>query len=290
MKERLRRILWIAAAVILLLNGALFAAGRLSAAGELTLDTEVHFIDVGQGDAALLLSGGQAVLVDAGTVESAPSLVRYLEGIGVTELYAAIASHPHADHIGGMAQVLETFPVEHFYMGPETQSTSCYADMLEALEIQGIQPVVPSDGDVLSFGSGATVTFLGPADDVPADNLNNRSLIALFSTGAQRVLFMGDAESAAEQSLLSHHPDLSCDILKVGHHGAATSSSEEFLRTIHPSVAVISCGIDNDYGHPSDQTLQNLSLAGVDDVRITAEDSTVVLPLNPPSQSKENAA
>lgn len=290
MKERLRRILWIAAAVILLLNGALFAAGRLSAAGELTLDTEVHFIDVGQGDAALLLSGGQAVLVDAGTVESAPSLVRYLEGIGVTELYAAIASHPHADHIGGMAQVLETFPVEHFYMGPETQNTSCYADMLEALEIQGIQPVVPSDGDVLSFGSGATVTFLGPADDVPADNLNNRSLIALFSTGAQRVLFMGDAESAAEQSLLAHHPDLSCDILKVGHHGAATSSSEEFLRTIHPSVAVISCGIDNDYGHPSDQTLQNLSLAGVDDVRITVEDSTVVLPLNPPSQSKENAA
>ena len=290
MKERLRRILWIAAAVILLLNGALFAAGRLSAAGELTLDTEVHFIDVGQGDAALLLSGGQAVLVDAGTVESAPSLVRYLEGIGVTELYAAIASHPHADHIGGMAQVLETFPVEHFYMGPETQNTSCYADMLEALEIQGIQPVVPSDGDVLSFGSGATVTFLGPADDVSADNLNNRSLIALFSTGAQRVLFMGDAESAVEQSLLAHHPDLSCDILKVGHHGAATSSSEEFLRTIHPSVAVISCGIDNDYGHPSDQTLQNLSLAGVDDVRITAEDSTVVLPLNPPSQSKENAA
>ena len=262
----------------------------VSAAGELTLDTEVHFIDVGQGDAALLLSGGQAVLVDAGTVESAPSLVRYLEGIGVTELYAAIASHPHADHIGGMAQVLETFPVEHFYMGPETQNTSCYADMLEALEIQGIQPVVPSDGDVLSFGSGATVTFLGPADDVSADNLNNRSLIALFSTGAQRVLFMGDAESAAEQSLLAHHPDLSCDILKVGHHGAATSSSEEFLRTIHPSVAVISCGIDNDYGHPSDQTLQNLSLAGVDDVRITAEDSTVVLPLNPPSQSKENAA
>ena len=290
MKERLRRILWIAAAVILLLNGALFAAGRLSAAGELTLDTEVHFIDVGQGDAALLLSGGQAVLVDAGTVESAPSLVRYLEGIGVTELYAAIASHPHADHIGGMAQVLETFPVEHFYMGPETQNTSCYADMLEALEIQGIQPVVPSDGDVLSFGSGATVTFLGPADDVPADNLNNRSLIALFSTGTQSVLFMGDAEAAAEQSLLAHHPDLSCDILKVGHHGAATSSSEEFLRTIHPSVAVISCGIDNDYGHPSDQTLQNLSLAGVDDVRITAEDSTVVLPLNPPSQSKENAA
>lgn len=290
MKERLRRILWIAAAVILLLNGALFAAERISAPGELTMDTEVHFIDVGQGDAALLLSGGQAVLIDAGTAESAPSLVRYLEGLGVTELHAAIASHPHADHIGGMAQVLQTFPVEHFYMGPETQNTSCYADMLDALEAQGIQPAVPADGEILPFDSGATVTFLGPADDVPADNLNNRSLIALFSTGTQSVLFMGDAEAVAEQSLLAHHPDLSCDVLKVGHHGAATSSSEEFLRAVHPSIAVISCGVDNDYGHPSDQTLQNLSLAGVDDVRITAEDSTVVLPLNPPSQSKENAA
>ena len=255
-----------------------------------TGDATVTFFDVGQGDSVLIACGEDTCLIDAGTPDAADSLVAALQTAGVRRLDYLVMTHPHADHIGGMAQVLEAFPVEHFYMGPETQNTSCYADMLEALEIQGIQPVVPSDGDVLSFGSGATVTFLGPADDVPADNLNNRSLIALFSTGAQRVLFMGDAESAAEQSLLAHHPDLSCDILKVGHHGAATSSSEEFLRTIHPSVAVISCGIDNDYGHPSDQTLQNLSLAGVDDVRITAEDSTVVLPLNPPSQSKENAA
>lgn len=102
---------------------------------------------------------------------------------------------------------------------------------------------------------------------------------------------MGDAESAAEESLLAHHPALTCDVLKVGHHGAATSSSEEFLQAVRPSTAVISCGVDNDYGHPSDQTLQNLSLAGVDDVRITAQSGTVVLPLNPPSSSsEENAA
>ena len=102
---------------------------------------------------------------------------------------------------------------------------------------------------------------------------------------------MGDAEGPAEESLLAHHPSLTCDVLKVGHHGAATSSSGEFLRAVHPSVAVISCGVDNDYGHPSDQTLQNLSLAGVDDVRITAQSGTIVLPLNPPSSSsKENAA
>lgn len=290
MKDKLRRILWIAAAVVLVINGALFAAGRLQTQYELTDATEVHFIDVGQGDAALLLSGGQAVLIDAGTAESAGALVRYLEERGVRSLYAVIASHPHSDHIGGMAAVLSAFPAEHFYMGPETQNTAAYEDMLDALEAQGVQPAIPADGDTLRLDSGATVTFLGPADDVSAENMNDRSLIALFSTGAEQVLFMGDAEAAAEQSLLAHHPELTCDILKVGHHGAATSSTPAFLSAIQPSVAVISCGVDNDYGHPSDQTLQNLSLAGVDDIRITAEESTVVLPLNPPSPGKENAA
>lgn len=290
MKDKLRRILWIAAAVVLVINGALFAAGRLQTQYELTDATEVHFIDVGQGDAALLLSGGQAVLIDAGTAESAGALVRYLEERGVRSLYAVIASHPHSDHIGGMAAVLSAFPAEHFYMGPETQNTAAYEDMLDALEAQGVQPAIPADGDTLRLDSGATVTFLGPADDVSAENMNDRSLIALFSTGTEQVLFMGDAEAAAEQSLLAHHPELTCDILKVGHHGAATSSTPAFLSAIQPSVAVISCGVDNDYGHPSDQTLQNLSLAGVDDIRITAEESTVVLPLNPPSPGKENAA
>lgn len=290
MKDKLRRILWIAAAVVLVINGALFAAGRLQTQYELTDATEVHFIDVGQGDAALLLSGGQAVLIDAGTAESASALVRYLEERGVRSLYAVIASHPHSDHIGGMAAVLSAFPAEHFYMGPETQNTAAYEDMLDALEAQGVQPAIPADGDTLRLDSGATVTFLGPADDVSAENMNDRSLIALFSTGTEQVLFMGDAEAAAEQSLLAHHPELTCDILKVGHHGAATSSTPAFLSAIQPSVAVISCGVDNDYGHPSDQTLQNLSLAGVDDIRITAEESTVVLPLNPPSPGKENAA
>ena len=291
MRKKLRRILWAAAALVAVLTGGLYAADELGPQRELTADTAVHFIDVGQGDSALLLSGGQAVLIDAGTAESGAAVVRYLEELGVTELYGAVATHPHADHLGGMAQVIEAFPIEHFYLGPETQNTATYSGMLDALEEAGVQPVIPADGDELVFDSGASLTFLGPADDVPKSNLNDRSLITLFRAGDQDVLFMGDAESAAEKSLLAHHPALTCDVLKVGHHGAATSSSEEFLQAVRPSTAVISCGVDNDYGHPSDQTLQNLSLAGVDDVRITALSGTVVLPLNPPSSSsEENAA
>ena len=291
MRKKLRRILWAAAALVAVLTGGLYAGDELGPQRELTADTAVHFIDVGQGDSALLLSGGQAVLIDAGTAESGAAVVRYLEELGVTELYGAVATHPHADHIGGMAQVIEAFPIEHFYLGPETQNTATYSGMLDALEEAGVQPVIPADGDELVFDSGASLTFLGPADDVPKSNLNDRSLITLFRAGDQDVLFMGDAESAAEESLLAHHPALTCDVLKVGHHGAATSSSEEFLQAVRPSTAVISCGVDNDYGHPSDQTLQNLSLAGVDDVRITAQSGTIVLPLNPPSSSsEENAA
>lgn len=290
MKRRLRLFLWSAAAVAFMLGGILQFAERFLPQQTLTDETAVHVIDVGQGDSALLLSGGQAVLIDAGTKESGAAVVRYLEDLGVTRLYAAVATHPHADHIGGMAQVLDTFPVEHFYMGSETQNTTSFSDMLDALQAQGIQPTTPTPGDTLAFDSGASLTFLGPADDVPSTNLNDRSLITLFQADEQKVLLMGDAESAAEQSLLAHMTDLRCDVLKVGHHGGATSSSLSFLQTIQPSVAVISCGVDNDYGHPDPQTLQNLSLAGVNDVRITAESGTVIIPLHPPSSSKENAA
>lgn len=290
MKRRLRLFLWCSAAVAFILGGILQFADRFLPQQTLTDETAVHFIDVGQGDSALLLSGGQAVLVDAGTAESGAAVVRYLEDLGVTRLYAAVATHPHADHIGGMAQVLDTFPVEHFYMGPETQNTASFSDLLDALQAQGIQPTIPTPGDTLAFGSGASLTFLGPADDVLDGNLNDRSLITLFQVDEQKVLLMGDAEAAAEQSLLAHEPALRCDVLKVGHHGGATSSSLSFLQTIQPSVAVISCGVDNDYGHPDPQTLQNLSLAGVSDVRITAECGTVIFPLHPPSSSKENAA
>lgn len=290
MKRRLRLILWCAAAVAFVLGGILQTAEHLLPQEELTSETSVHFIDVGQGDAALLLSGGQAVLIDAGTAESGAAVVRYLQDLGVSRLYAAVATHPHADHIGGMAQVIESFPVEHFYMGPEMQNTTSFSDLLDALQAQGVSPTIPALGDTLAFDSGASLTFLGPAEDVPDGNLNDRSLITLFQADEQKVLLMGDAEAAAEQSLLAHEPDLRCDVLKVGHHGGATSSSLTFLQTVQPSVAVISCGVDNDYGHPDPQTLQNLSLAGVTDVRITAECGTVILPLHPPSSSKENAA
>ncbi len=293
MKRTLRRILFFFAALFAVLGGILQLPALLedetAPAAELTDETAAHFIDVGQGDSTLLLSGGQAILIDAGTKESGGTIVRYLQELGVEKLTAVVATHPHADHIGGMAQVIEAFPIEHFYLGPETANTATYGRMLDALEAHDVPTSVPQDGDEVTLDSGASLVFLGPADDVKNDDLNNRSLITLFRAGSHSVLLMGDAETVAEQSLLLHHPRLSCEILKVGHHGSASSSSEEFLRTVQPETAVISCGRDNDYGHPSPKTLENLSRAGIADVRITAESGTVVIPLEP-STSKENAA
>ena len=292
MKRTLRRILFFFAALFAVLGGILQLPELLGdepPAAELTDETAAHFIDVGQGDSTLLLSGGQAILIDAGTKESGNTIVQYLQELGVEKLTAVVATHPHADHIGVMAQVIEAFPIGHFYLGAETSNTATYGRMLDALEAHDVPTSVPQDGDEVTLDSGASLVFLGPADDVRNDNLNNRSLITLFRAGSHSVLLMGDAETPAEQSLLLHHPRLSCEILKVGHHGSASSSSEEFLRTVQPETAVISCGRDNDYGHPSPKTLENLSRAGIADVRITAESGTVVIPLEP-STSKENAA
>lgn len=256
----------------------------------LTQKTEAHFIDVGQGDATLLLSGGQAILIDAGEADDGDLLIDYLTEQGVKKLFAVVATHPHADHIGGMADVVDAFPIENFYMGTETSNTTAYRNLLRALENRGIHPLVPAEGDSLELNSGATLTFLGPADDVPADNLNNRSIICRFRAGDRSVLLMGDAEDEAEQSLLRHEPFLSCEVLRVGHHGSGGSSSLRFLRAIRPAVAVISCASENDYGHPHPETLKRLSQANIITVHITANEGTVVLPLDSSPTSKENAA
>ena len=181
-----------------------------------------------------------------------------------------------------MEEVLRAFPVRSFYMSAETQSDGLDA----ALRRRRLTPLVPYDGETLTLKGGASLTFLGPAEDIPADRVNDRSLITLFQTGSASVLLMGDAEEPAEQSLLRHHPGLRCDILKVGHHGSDTSSSPAFLSALGAQTAIISCGTDNDYGHPAEQTLTNLTLAGVRDIRMTAESGTVALPL---IAYKENA-
>jgi len=287
-KRTLQNILFIGAILVCVINAVMYTAEK--SGGTLSGETAAHVIDVGQGDSILLVSGDQAILVDSGTVENSDRIISYLRTLGVERLFAAVATHPHADHIGSMAEIINAFPIENFYFGPETSNTSAYSNMLDALESKGITPRVPKLGEMLEFHSGASLTFIGPSEDVPGTNVNDRSLITLFRANGKSMLLMGDAEQTAEKSLIERYPELRCDVLKVGHHGSDTASTPEFLEAVKPKTAVISCGLDNDYGHPSPQTLTNLSNAGVDKVQITAQEGPVVIPFPDADAEKEGTS
>ncbi len=287
-KKTLQNILFIGAILVCVINSFMYTTEK--SRSTLSGDTSAHIIDVGQGDSILLVSGNQAVLVDAGTAENSDRIISYLHNLGVEELYAVVATHPHADHIGSMAAIINEFPIKRFYLGPETSNTTVYRNMLDALEANGITPNVPKLGEMLKFDSGASLTFIGPSDDVSDANMNDRSLITLFRVNDRSMLLMGDAEKAAEESLINRYSELRCDVLKVGHHGSDTASSPDFLKLIKPETAVISCGLDNDYGHPNPQTLQNLSDAGVKEIHITAKEGSIVIPFLPANTDKEDAA
>lgn len=238
----------------------------------------VHFVDVGQGDCALIVSGTEAILIDAGMTAASERVVTYLQQAGVSKLTAAIATHAHEDHIGGMAAVLRKFPTKTLYLPSQTANTRAYESMLDAAEEMGTQVQVPTPGQVLQFGEDAAMTFLAPPLDSVYENLNDSSIISLFSQNGQRVLFTGDAEALAETELLATHPDLACDVLKVGHHGSNTSSTDAFLDAAHPRLAVISCGKFNDYGHPHPKTIQKLTARGIQ-IHCTAEQGTYIYPM-----------
>ena len=264
-----------AAAIVILgeLFNIFFGFGGMTA--PLKAETSVHFIDVGQGDAELILSGGEAVLIDAGPTAAGDTVVAYLKQQGVTKLRAAIATHPHEDHIGGMDKVLKAFPTEVLLLPDKTATTRCYERMLDADETTGAKVVVPKVDERIFFDSGAQLTFLSPSPEAVYSNTNNYSIVSLLSAGGKNVLFMGDAETEIEEALLRQGTDIRCDVLKVGHHGSSTSSSPDFVERAAPSIAVISCAKDNDYGHPHRETIELLNRLGIE-THITADEGTYV--------------
>lgn len=238
----------------------------------------VHFLDVGQGDCALIVSGEEAILIDAGITAMSERVTQYLKETGISHLTAAIATHAHEDHIGGMAAVLRSVPTDTLYLPGQTANTRAYESMLDVAEDMGTQVQVPTPGQVLEFGAHASMAFLAPPVDSVYENLNDSSIISLFSQNGQRVLFTGDAETLAETELLASHPELSCDVLKVAHHGSNTSSTDAFLDAAHPSIAVISCGKFNEYGHPHPETISKLTARGIE-IHCTAEEGTYIYPI-----------
>ncbi len=239
---------------------------------DLAGDAAVHFLNVGQGDSTLFVSGSQAVLIDAGTSSSSAHIVEYLTDLGVTELTAAVATHPHADHIGAMDDILYEFPTETLYLPDYPANTQTYERMLDAVEATDTVMVIPAVGDQIVLDNGVTFTLLSPALDADYSDTNDYSLVYMVQIGDTRILMMGDAEAPVEADLLAQGYDLSCDVIKLGHHGSSSSSTTEFIAATGAEIGIISCGEVNEYGHPTQQTLRTLVAYNIEPVYTYAGD------------------
>lgn len=230
-------------------------------AAELTL----RVIDVGQAQSLLLTCGEDAILVDAGEYAAGGQVLAALSRAGVKSLTAAILTHPHGDHYGGMRTVLEKTPAAAFYTAavPENQlpTTQSYEKLLSTLSEQAIPAAYLFAGDTLHLGDAA-VTVLSPARGATWENLNNYSLVLRVTYGNTAFLLMGDAEAEVEETLLAAKTELAADVLVVGHHGSATSSSENFLKAVAPRYAILSVGEDNSYNLPNTGVLTRLKEQG----------------------------
>ena len=224
---------------------------------------EVHYIDVGQADCALIECNGEFILIDGGNVADSQLVVSYLQQHGVEELLAVVCTHAHEDHVGGLAGVLAVFRTYHVYAPTRTYSSKCFDDFAHYTDQQDLEITIPQPGDYLLFG-GATMTILGPVESY-ADP-NNTSIVVRIDYGTTRFLFTGDMETQAENDMLEHWGedyDWHADVLKVGHHGSETSTGYRFLREVMPTYGIISVGKGNSYGHPDEAPLSRLEQAGV---------------------------
>ena len=225
----------------------------------------LRVIDVGQAQSLLLTCGEDAILVDAGEYAAGGKVLAALSRAGVRNLSAAIVTHPHSDHYGGMRTVLEKTPAAAFYTAavPESQlpTAQSYEKLLSTLSEQAIPAAYLFAGDTLPLGD-AVVTVLSPARGTTWENLNNYSLVLRVTYGNAAFLLMGDAEAEVEETLLAAKTELAADVLVVGHHGSATSSSENFLKAVAPRYAILSVGEDNSYNLPNTGVLTRLKEQG----------------------------
>ncbi|MBR3416561.1 MAG: MBL fold metallo-hydrolase [Clostridia bacterium] len=221
----------------------------------------VTFIDVGQGDAALIMTEKTAIAVDVGPTESGEKTADRIFALA-GKLDCVVITHPHEDHMGALSEVLETVPTDRVVMNADASDGSYFTRALDVIEEKEIPVTEAKAGDVIEIGD-ITLEIIAPISYSEEDK-NSNSVVLRASAEGVSVLITGDATVDEEAQVLEKHGDLKADILKVGHHGSSTSTSEEFLRAVSPSIAVISCGEGNAYGHPHYSTLTRLREAGAE--------------------------
>lgn len=233
---------------------------------------EVHFIDVGQGDAILLTCNGQSMLIDAGGNDMGTKVQNYLIKQGVSKLDYVVSTHADEDHCGGLDVILYKFDCTQVFISSYKKDTNTYRDVLDTIATKRYQPTTPTVGSSYPLGD-ATFTIVGA--DTNASTSNDSSIALLITHGEKKFLFTGDCEIGAESKILASGISIDCDVFKAGHHGSKTASSITLLQSATPTYCVISCSENNSYGHPHAETLNNLRSLGVQVFRTDEQGSII---------------
>ncbi len=223
-------------------------------------ELKVHLIDVGQGDSILIDLGETEILIDGG--DRSPGVVTYLNNYVDGAIEAMVATHPHADHIGGLIAVLAYFNVNSIWLNGDTSTSQTYIDFMSAANSEGAAIYIAKRGDQIKVGS-LVLNVLNPPQPL-FTSTNNNSIVLLLRYGDTDFLFTGDAEKEAEESMVAAHLIPDVEVLKVGHHGSNTASTSQFLQAAKPEVAIYMAGIGNNYGHPHDETIAALREIGAE--------------------------
>lgn len=235
---------------------------------------EVHYIDVGQGDATLIKCGSHAMLIDGGNNNKGTTVQLYLKKQGVESLDYIIGTHPDADHIGGLDVIVYKYNCDTVIMPDYEKDTKTYQELVDVIHDKNMKITYPVVGEQYALGE-AKFTIIAPNSNSYGGNANDYSVAILLEYGKNRFLFTGDAEEASEAEMLTNGIDISADVYKVAHHGSRSASTQEFLNAVHPKYAVISCGEGNSYGHPHAEVLNRLRSMGVEVFRTDEQGSII---------------
>ena len=239
--------------IILIAITLSFASSNAAASTQL----KVTFINVGQADSILVQSpDGENMLIDAGNNTDSATIIKYLKKQNIKKLDFVIGTHPHEDHIGSLDSVINTFDIGKVYMPKVTTTTKTFENVIDAIKNKGLKITTPIPGTSFKLGEAAC-TILAPNNSAYTD-LNNYSIVLKLTYKKNSFLFTGDAEDVSEHEMISKGYDLKADVLKVGHHGSANSTTEPFLKKVKCKYAVISVGKGNIYGHPAKSTIDRL--------------------------------
>jgi competence protein ComEC len=249
----------------------------------------IHFIDVGQGDSIFIDTANKDVLIDGGSASQSQAVLDYLDSLNITHIHLVIATHMHEDHIGGLVAVLNSaLAIDEVLVNNQSSTSATYANFIALAQTHNL--TVAQRGQTYILTETANLTVANPVQPLEFSDQNDNSIVTRLQAGNTSFLFTGDAEEPAEDSMLiSSVVSLKCDVLKIGHHGSNTATSQTFLDIVDPQTAVICAGIDNKYGHPHNETIQKLLAKGVTiygtyasgTIIATTDGTTITFPSNP---------